>query len=868
MTTALSLVGTILKKTLNNTLETPPILNQSALSQLKTIDNYLYVKQILDSKKTRLISQERTLIQAVANKFPDFRSTYDAYARSPLLDSDEIKNTTKLLLVAAFFENQNLDKLKVYVEEAKKLLLLLQKYSNVIEYFKNHVQVYALQPVRNLCAFKLPTEFVDRFDFWLNFVLNYGPNATKYLSSWPSINYFLCELKSDQQDASKFSDWPFANGRIHSLINLQYFFLVVHVLKNLKTFKEMHSLLIGKGVSRDAPLDSLINPDDPLYSLGLHRSSEDLPAFITSIVQLYEGHPKELPELIGLHNFGLFELTIAFKNSVLFKTVLENTLRICGQNLTISALTQNGNTILNVLIKTLKDQKMDVIKPFIDALFSICELKHKQQFILLLDYDTVPCEVLDYLLESINAKDDKNFLAKIERLEEQRLLNILVTSARNNDFNYYQKLFKYEGQAFYILNHPEQFLSKNWKAICAIPKIHTNPFLVRTLFSLIKNNKQQFDELVNKVISDIYVNTSYPISSLIYKTPFLKWRDLPNKNILQDHIDAIFWIMIMEVMEYISERNAKNQSMTFMAPAQSFFDIMISALRNDDARFISLLTLENPLDLALFSSHLKQTTTRVEGVIQCIKLLLIKCSQKESMELIKTYQKKLPEFFNKEIIEELTSYVASIKKAALLSTLDADLYRQKNTWNLQRDSMDAAALSELLSRFALLSRKDRSFSYIGAGGKWHLVTESEINEAWVTAFEYFNAQKQGQVSDSTNNPKFDSMSHQYKLLKMELMGLGVKEEEQEKIARMWDEFATTVNSNLNVYCPPETTEFRSLCSEYHKKMIALNLEEKERTIGYKHLLQSDGLFAYKEVSIDNNQKRETLSKKRDATELN
>ncbi|MFA6303517.1 MAG: hypothetical protein WC627_10380 [Legionella sp.] len=828
-----------MKKSQKRALEALLALEQP----VNIIDNYLYVQRVLDSKRTDLVTHEQTLIQDIASKFPDFRTTYDAYTQSPLLDSDAIKNTTKLLLVAAFAENRLLADVTVYVEAAKKLLLLFKTYSNVIEYFKNHAQTDAIQPIRNLCNFDIPPEFVDRFNLWLNFALIYGPNATKYLSSWKSVEYYLCEPDCVREDTVKFGEWPFEYGRLHTLVYNRNLFLVLHVLKDLKTFEEMHALLIGKKYYIQAPLDGLINPKDTDYTFRRLDTLQDLPVLITGIMQRYEEHPKELLELFRIKNYGLFELIIASRHRALFKTVLENGKRICGEQFITDFITPKGNPILNIILAALKDQKIEVIKPFIDALFSICELKHKQQLILQLDYNKVPRTVLDYLLESINAKDDTVFLSKLMQLEDQRFLTILKESDSECDYNYYKKLFNFELTYFGLVHSAQDiqgFLSRQWSAIISIPDIHMHPFLVRTLFSLIKDDKEKFNDLVN--IRIMCTNGGILGLYFKYRRKIEKWLELSDKNTLHNNIDAVVWVMLMEIMNYTSDCAAKDMHIDYLKDCLDLIDTIIPVLRNDEARFLSLLTLENPVDLALFSSYLKQTTTtQVEWVIQSIKWLLIKCSPEEGMKLIKAYQKKLPEFFNRKIIEELTSYVVSLKRAEVLRSLHSELAQGMNTWSIQRDSMDVSELSKLLSLC------NKPFSYIKNDKKWTLVTEEEINEAWATVLHYFNAQKQHTVPANANNPIFEVIADNYMLLELKLRNLGVEKEKQEEIMQSWDRFSKLINLELNKLSPPELTDFRVLCSKYHGKMIALEVEEKERTINYQNLLQSNGVFAHKDT---------------------
>ncbi|MFA6303516.1 MAG: hypothetical protein WC627_10375 [Legionella sp.] len=595
----------------------PKSTGLSDQTSLNIIDNYLYIQRILDSKKTDLVAHEQILIKDIQSKFPDFRTTYDAYLQSPLLDSDAIRNTTKLLLVAAFAENKALADVTVYVEEAKKLLLLFKTYSNVIQYFKRYAQINTEQPVRDLCNLELLQEFID------------------------------------------------------------------------------------------------------------------------------------------------------------------------------------GSSSRNVL---------------------------------------------DSLSKTINVNDNRKLQSESVQFEDQRLLKSIIEAEHDHDLNYYQKMFHYG------LNDSDQyiqgFLSRNWEAILSKSNIHTYPILVRTLFSLIKDNKGQFDELVNKVISCSYANRSKALLIRYHRTPVSIWLKSPDKNIIQDNIGAILWTMLIEVMDYISDCDARNIHMVFMETILDLFDEMVQALRHDDTRFLSLLTLENPFDLALLSSYLKQTTTKVESVIQCIKLLLINFTPKIGMQLIGAYQQKLPEFFNKKIIEELTSYVASLERARLLRALH---YNLQGTWSLKRDSNYASELAKRLSGFDFLSRTDKPFSYSDLGDKWILVTEKKINEAWTTVLEYFNLLKQRDGTAMTNNPLFDEIYTAYARLDFKLMDLELKNEEQEEIIQSWNRFSQIVNSKLNKLSPPEKTEFRTFCSKYHEKMIALEVEEKERTVKYQNLLQSNGVFAHKDT---------------------
>ncbi|MFA6303518.1 MAG: hypothetical protein WC627_10385 [Legionella sp.] len=843
-----------MKKSQKRALEASLALEQP----VNIIDNYLYVQRVLDSKRTDLVAHEQTLIQDIASKFPDFRTTYDAYTQSPLLNSDAIKNTTKLLLVAAFAENQALADVTVYVEEAKKLLLLLQTDSNIITYFKNHAQTYPDQPVHNLCKFKLPLNFVDRFDFWLNFVLIYGPNATKELSSWEIIEYYLCKPDCVRKDTVKFSEWPFASGGLYSLVDNRNLFTVLHVLKDLKTFEEMHALLIGKNNYTDAPLDGLINPKDMDYTFRCLDTLQDLPVLITGIMQRYEEHPKELLELFRIKNYGLSALIIASKHSALFKTVLENGKRICGEQFITDLLTPKYNTILNLILATLKDQKIEVIKPFIDALFSICELKHKQQLILKLDYDKVPREVLDYLLESINAKDDTVFLSQLQQLEDQKLLKKLSGSERN--FNYYQKLFNYELTYFGLVHSTQDirgFISRQWNTIISIPQLHGYPFLVHSLFSLIKDNKKQLDDLVDKMISGI--NERILQLSLSHRLKILDWLKSSDKHTMHDNISAVLWVMLMEMMNYTSDCAAKDRCLDFIDVSLYIIDKMIPALQNNKTRFLSLLTLENPFDQALFSSYLKQPRSEVEWILHVIKFLLIRCSPEEGMKLIKAYQEKIPHFFKGKIIEDLMSYVVSLKRAEVLRSLYSDL---KNTWSLERDSKEASELSNQLSLF------DKPFSYIENCKKWTLVTEKEINNVWAKVLHYFNSQKQHTVTPNENNPIFDGIAHNYTLLELNLRSLGVKERKQDKIVKSWDKFSKLVNLELNKLRPPELTDFRVLCSKYHKKMHDLEVKEKEDTVKYQNLLSTKGIFSHKEIVQGDEQEIKSTTKKRTASEMN
>ncbi|MFA6303552.1 MAG: hypothetical protein WC627_10555 [Legionella sp.] len=155
------------------------------------VDKYLGIQEILDSHKDVLSPYEKSLIQPIEEKFPNFKNSYYQLKNTHKKNSDASNKIITLLLIAAFVEIQDIGHIKLYLEFAQKLIVLFGNYTYVLDYFRKHASCDTQKPLHALCLFEMPKESLSNKEYWIKLVLNFGPNATKYLADSAQINQLL-----------------------------------------------------------------------------------------------------------------------------------------------------------------------------------------------------------------------------------------------------------------------------------------------------------------------------------------------------------------------------------------------------------------------------------------------------------------------------------------------------------------------------------------------------------------------------------------------------------------------------------------------------------------------------------------------------
>ncbi|MGQ3892504.1 hypothetical protein [Legionella sp. CNM-4043-24] len=162
-----------------------PLSIQHEQSVLDTCQD---IVSFLDSKETvePSISLQKTL-NHLQNTHPDFvqkykskfhkNSFYGEYKKADLV------RMKKLLFIAALFETNDHDHVKLYMQFANKLITLFTQAELAVLYLKKYSLQTSRQPIHDACLFRLPIAGDGSWDnpYWAQLVMDFGERALSYL---------------------------------------------------------------------------------------------------------------------------------------------------------------------------------------------------------------------------------------------------------------------------------------------------------------------------------------------------------------------------------------------------------------------------------------------------------------------------------------------------------------------------------------------------------------------------------------------------------------------------------------------------------------------------------------------------------------
>ncbi|MFA6303805.1 MAG: hypothetical protein WC627_11845, partial [Legionella sp.] len=538
-----------------------------------------------------------------------------------------------------------------------------------------------------------------------------------------------------------------------------YFSLALHLLKDFNDINDCEKIHPLLSRSKYCPLEAL--------TYGCVDRPQEMHEFFMRILQIYNHHPDKLVKLLTQDYYKAFNAIFTSQNFELFDTILKK-FSYGTKNYSIFYNSKiKTDTILNALIKasTINDRNTKIIslttaKKFIAMLVGYCSKTDKKELLLRINYTLITGDLLEYLLQAIDAKNDHDFLADWTQLDKECLLNNVFKQERNNDAKFYQVLFSY-----YIFQHSKQSIQKfvlnQWTTLVDKEVIHKNPFLFRVVYSLFRDEKIIRKQLIKEKLQFDLKDPNF--LHFNYRRIMHQFTDEPSKN-LQNNLSVLLWSMLVQAMI------TKNTGVTVYL-SESIIKVlnpMIKVIQINNSNALSVFKLEDPADLAILTSYLQQDQLDVEGVAHAIKLILINCTQEQRIELINSYHEKLSGRYKDAIMAELETYVASLKKLDILIELKAELSgttKMKNTpgffSNFSREYLELGV--------PLKAIDPNKMVYFNYNEQWLYITTEEINNAWKEVLELVTLKIQKDHAPNLDPFNFSKilLKYQQKMIKID-----------------------------------------------------------------------------------------------------